>query len=97
MNTTSQRCGSCGKHVHFLTNTRTFKLAPIEAEPSPIGNCVIDLVRGIYEVLGPAMVREQREREPDAKLYLNHFSTCPQARVWARGGNRNATTTRSTP
>jgi hypothetical protein len=87
------QCGSCGKPVHFLTNLRTFKLAPIEAEPSPIGNCVVDLTRGTYGVLGPAECRNLREREPETPLFLNHFSTCPAAKTWARGGSRNVTTT----
>lgn len=98
MSVDPQRCGSCGAAVHFLTNSRTFKLAPIEAEPSPIGNCVIDLVRGTYGVLGPAACREMRERAPDTPLYLNHFSTCPAAKTWAKHGNRHATTPeRGTP
>ncbi len=62
-------CRSCGAAIYWLRHEKTGKLAPIDAAPSPNGNCLLNLKDGTYRLaLGQ-----------DGTLHIHHFATCPQA------------------
>jgi hypothetical protein len=65
-------CRSCGAQI-FWVKTSNGKNAPIDAEPVPDGNIIVD-EHGHGAVIPKAM-----PIEPDIKRYKNHFATCPDA------------------
>lgn len=73
-----QQCRSCGAPVIWLQHIKTGKPAPIDAEPSPVGNIYI----GATYMIVPA----GRRGEYPGQLHTNHFMTCPHAKTWARSG-----------
>ena len=75
-----QHCRSCGANIYWLENTRTGKVAPIDAQPSEKGNIAIDLEGMQYDVV-PAPSRK-------VMLRTNHFMTCPSAAQWYKHGGR---------
>lgn len=75
-------CGSCGEPVYWLRNDNTNKPAPIEVKPSDAGNIVISSIS--YHIV-PLSLRQQA-RDKGLSLHLNHFVTCPQAKVWKKAG-----------
>jgi hypothetical protein len=74
-------CEACGKKlIAALTNRGN--VAPIEVEPSAVGNVLLHrrsiagkLTPSAW-VLGPEMADYAREN--DVELRLNHFATCPE-------------------
>lgn len=80
-------CRRCGAPIVWLTHEGTGKPAPIDTEPSRIGNIVADLAAGTYRV-----------EKPTAGLRLNHFATCAEGnpariervRALARRGGTDA-------
>ena len=70
-------CSSCGAPVEWIRNARTGKLAPIDVDPVPDGNVLVDDVYGerVYRV-----VRAPR----GALLRTSHFATCPDANEWRK-------------
>lgn len=64
----------CGTPILWLRHAGTGRRAPIDADPAPDGNIVIDLEQGEYAVL--AGERLTRLRDDGAELRLNHFVTC---------------------
>lgn len=80
------RCGSCDEPIYWLKHPITNKPAPIEVATSENGNIVVNLTRGDYD-----LVRAEERHIHKGFLHLNHFATCPAAKAWAKGGNRNAT------
>lgn len=70
------KCKSCGARVMMLRSASTGKMAPINAEPDPNGNILIDGRRGVY------LIVKKAARTADMVLYTNHFINCPQADGW---------------
>jgi hypothetical protein len=70
------RCASCGATIEWRRNVKTNKLAPIDVEPNPGGNVVLD-ADGRYRVL----TRAELTRPPraDEVRLAGHFWTCPSA------------------
>lgn len=74
-------CRSCGASVVWV-ETEHQKAMPIDAEPSPKGNLVLEPVDASKPSL--RTVHVQRGSDAAGPRYLSHFSTCPQARKWRR-------------
>ena len=73
----TQKCKSCGALI-FFARTGYGKLMPIEAQPCPEGNVVIEE--------GMAMViRDGIDLFEDRPRYKSHFATCPNAAQHRRG------------
>lgn len=83
------QCGSCGAEIYWLKHPITGKPAPIEVATSDQGNVVVNLTRGDYD-----LVRAEERYIHTGFLHYNHFAICPQARTWAKGGDRHATAVR---
>jgi hypothetical protein len=75
----TNHCQSCGTAVVWRKSAQTGRVAPIEADPNPAGNCYVN-DDGTYTV-GPCDA-------PGSPRYLNHFATCPQAARWRRKSSR---------
>lgn len=82
------KCNSCGAEIYWLKNQKTSKPAPIDAQPSPTGNILVDQKTSTYAVIGPKELPRYQAMLPAGKLYTNHFVTCPQSRQWAHHGGR---------
>jgi hypothetical protein len=89
MDVVSDFCRSCTAPVMWLTNEKTGKRAPIDAEPAPDGNIVVfDALS--YQVIGGT--ERQDAIDEGFPLHLNHYVTCPQAAAWkARAAKAAAT------
>jgi len=81
------RCRSCGAPIQWAI-TEGGKRMPVDLEPSPIGNIAL-YSRG--EDAPIAIVITETEIEAWKKsgsrkqrLFLSHFTTCPQAKKWRR-------------
>lgn len=83
MNAVSRPCGTCKAPIYDLVHARTGKLAPIDAEPDPAGNIMIDLDAGSYVIVGKTTTGAAR--------HVNHWATCPDADRWRqrRAAGRN--------
>lgn len=71
-------CKSCGKAILWVPMAPSRKLAPIDVDLDHGGN--IELRRNkagklFAGVTGP---------DPERKMFLSHFVTCPQAKEWRR-------------
>jgi hypothetical protein len=64
----------------MLRSASTGKMAPIDAQPTPVGNIVIE--NGCYRVLRDGVDTPGPENWP---LFTSHFATCPQSRDWRSG------------
>lgn len=82
----SDQCRSCEASVLWLEHKTTGKRAPIDRDPVPDGNIMVDLAGGTYRILtGDA---RQEAIDTGYELHLNHFITCPQSAAWK--GRRRA-------
>jgi hypothetical protein len=69
------KCSGCHRSIYHLINNNTRKLAPIDADPTPDGNILIDLEAREYSVFaGPSL---ELLRSANTPLHKNHFATCP--------------------
>jgi hypothetical protein len=75
------KCRSCGAWVFWLRNESTLKVSPIDAEPSPLGNCEV-LSDSRFQTFGPLVA--QLARNEGKRLHTNHFATCPQSKGWKK-------------
>lgn len=83
-------CRSCRAPVIWLEHAKTGKPAPIDAEPVPDGNILVDPLNGAYRVLAERSQRELASAQ-GSNLYTNHFVTCPQASAWKRARDYDPT------
>ena len=65
-------CRSCNAPI-IWARTASNKLMPLDAEPTVLGNCVLE--NGVVTVLGLGDAVPQ-----NAPIYRSHFATCPTAR-----------------
>jgi hypothetical protein len=76
------KCRSCPAPVMWATHVETRRANPLDAQPSPDGNC--EVRRGVhsttlyYRMLSGEEL--ERARAEGKRLYLSHFATCPNAR-----------------
>ena len=78
----SARCRSCPAPIMWATHVETGRANPLDADPSPEGNC--EVRKGVHStklyyrmLAGEELERARSEGKP---LYLSHFATCPNAR-----------------
>lgn len=79
-------CKGCGKELYYLRHVNAKpggRPAPIEVEPSPNGNVLIDLEAGTWAVVS----RTQRETHAPGTLHLNHYANCPNPPPYTNGGS----------
>lgn len=67
-------CRSCKAVVVWAVNRKTGNRAPLDAEPTNKGNCVLD-GDGKYHVLGKLEERQAAVLN-GVELRTNHFQTC---------------------
>jgi hypothetical protein len=81
------KCRTCGASI-FWVATAAGKLMPVEAQPSPDGNVLVDDLGGglVWRatVLGPGELELVKLAEPDRPRYLSHFATCAHAELHRR-------------
>ena len=65
-------CAACGAEIIWRA-TPAGRAMPIDPDPAPDGNVLIDGSK--CRVLGPFEIQARELRE----LHLSHFATCPQA------------------
>ena len=75
-----QSCQACGGLVFWLEHVVTGKRAPINADPDPRGNIVLELTNfgWRYRVL------RKNETAPEDGLWMSHFVTCVKAADFRR-------------
>jgi hypothetical protein len=76
------KCRTCGAAIFWLKHYLTGKLAPIDAEPSPDGNVLIEGVEHYMTMAKDLFGQSDRPR------HKNHFATCPQADQHHKGKRR---------
>jgi hypothetical protein len=82
----SPTCRSCGASVYWLKHHETGKLAPIDAEPVPDGNIVIE--GETYKILAKDLLALAEGFGDDIPRHKNHFATCPNAATHHKGPKR---------
>ncbi len=85
-------CRACPKEIIFLYHqekgsTRSHKANPIEVDPHPEGNLILNREQGIYRIATPEEI--QFAKEKGKNLYISHFAVCPNR---ARFKNRKEQT-----
>jgi hypothetical protein len=65
-------CAACGAQI-IWRETPAGKTMPVDANPAPEGNVLIEGSKCL--VLGPLEVQARESGD----LHLSHFATCPQA------------------
>lgn len=69
-------CSSCGARITWAKTIKGRPI-PLDAEPSPRGNVIIDAVNGTALVYrDPSAIAPRNANEP---RFLSHFATCPNA------------------
>ena len=77
-------CRSCGAPVLWATVELSGKQMPVDADPAPEGNVLIQREPGrvwARVLTGHDLHQARHEDEP---LHRSHFSTCPDAATWRR-------------
>lgn len=72
------RCRSCQVTI-FWAITDKRKRMPIDLEPDPSGNLVIEEIAGIVYCHVTKQTQAMLGEENAPELYLSHFATCPVA------------------
>lgn len=75
--TSEARCRICDRAIIWSTSPNGARL-PLDARP-------VTAYRILTDTEPPDAVAVQALAEPDAKLYVSHFLTCPQAAQHSRG------------
>lgn len=79
MSVTTEPCSACGGQTYMLRHERTGKFAPIDRDPSPLGNVIVN-EDGTYR-----LKTKDNPAPEGAPLHTSHFATCPQASRFRRG------------
>jgi hypothetical protein len=69
-------CTACGATIIWAI-TSSGRRMPVDSQYSPLGNVVLEPVKGKATPL--ARVLTKSEQWPEAGRRLSHFSTCPHA------------------
>lgn len=64
----------CDARIYRLKHLRTGGRAPVDLEPHPDGNIVVDIAGGSYQVLAGDKLADARAA--GAELHRNHWMTC---------------------
>lgn len=73
-------CRSCNAPIRWALTVKNGKHIPIDVEPVPDGNLVIEHRNGGDEAR-PATDTDKKLMRP---LFKSHFATCPQSPSWRR-------------
>ena len=77
-------CGTCGEPVMFLEHVVTGKRAPINADPTELGNCVLE--HTLHEIRYRVLLKGEPRPAPH-EIYMPHFATCSAAARYRRPAN----------
>lgn len=80
---TSSLCRSCKARI-FFAKTANGSQTPLDFEPNPAGNIVID-EEGIARVIPKADLFNQQETR---QIYMPHFATCSAAALYRKAGKK---------
>lgn len=94
------RCDACGQPIVWATTERGRRI-PLDPEPRPDGNVELICVHGVDVARVVTAVREQEleqqavaairaGREPELRLHMSHFATCPSADTFRRRARADA-------
>jgi hypothetical protein len=76
-------CRACQAEIVFAQTNRTSKgqpvMMPVDAEPSPIGNVMLELKSGKYYAGTLKKNQAAGARDNGVSLHTAHFATCSQA------------------
>ena len=72
------RCKSCDAAILWAVSAVTGKRMPLDADPVPDGNLLLDAEGKIHVLTADAAT------VPGVKRYVSHFATCPQADDWRK-------------
>lgn len=75
------KCQTCQAPIEWAKSAATGKAMPLDAEPVPDGNIVINS-RGEAVVLKKG---EEAKLLPETPRFRSHYSTCKQADAWRSG------------
>lgn len=85
-------CNSCGAPVFWVRHEKTFKSAPIDAEPNHSDGNIILNYKDPRGVLTYRIENYRRTltayRAGKMAIYTSHFATCPDAKHWRRSRRR---------
>ena len=76
LRTDGAKCRSCKAPIAWVTMAGTGKSNPLDPEPSPKGNVVVQA--GVGSAVG--VNDADQLRTEGYSLYLSHFATCPNSR-----------------
>lgn len=77
--TAPNKCRSCKADILWLEHVVSRRKAPIDAQPVPNGNILIDEPLGTYSNITRSSVVP-----PGAARYTNHFAICPDSQSFKR-------------
>lgn len=81
---------SCGAEILLLPTFSGWglsppKMMPLDVEPHPHGNVVIEPAEGAIPPRARVLKKGQEQGlAPDRKRYMTHFATCPRAASYRR-------------
>jgi len=70
----SATCRSCGAPI-LWSRTENNKPIPLDPEPVPGGNVVLEACGALARVVKP---------DPSVKRHVSHWTSCPQAKQWRK-------------
>jgi hypothetical protein len=79
-------CRSCNAPIIWAISERSGKPIPLDAAPVADGHGRFAIIRGVARAYIAEDARLGRDR------YVSHFSTCPDAERFRRGGGDDAST-----
>ena len=77
-------CRSCHAEVIWVKVAPNNKRMPIDPNPDPAGNVLVDMHRRTAIVVSTEELKLLEEVGKHAPLYRSHFASCPQADRWRR-------------
>jgi len=77
-------CEACGEPVMMLVHAVTGKRAPINRDPTELGNLVLELTNQGWRY---RVLLKGEARPPAHEIYMPHFATCPAAARFRRPAN----------
>lgn len=81
------RCRSCDAPIWWTLSEKTRKRMPLDAEPQPHGNVIIETRAGVP--LAVTLRKSDPRREVDTiPKYVSHHATCPHGHAWKRTPSR---------
>lgn len=84
-------CTACGKPM-IGALTATEKVAPVEVDPSDVGNVLLQRhADGVFVAITFGNETAEALRQRGVELRLNHFATCPERERFSKDNERTGT------